>query len=274
MYTFLLYLALATCVTLILFFGKVSPYTGVVISIFGKPWRSHGPGLFFRIPGMETVDEVVSLRQRSLTISGDFEPDNEEAVSLTARVEYHALYSHLLNFVRFDEKKDGKLIEAMLKDRIKSIFSYTIRICKDRDDVMDGIKVIGELVKEDFEKSLAEDGKTPLQDYYGVNVEAIIIADPELPQALKEAAVEREVMEKRNLTRALEMKKIKSMAASLVKEAERHGQKLNFETALETVMINLGRIKKENRQFGLSKDTLATIDDLLPKLAVVLKGGK
>jgi len=264
----LLILAFLVCVALACS-TKIPAYTGVVVGLFGKPWRSEGPGLLFRIPFVETIEKVVSMKTRAIHFDGEFEPQNEEAVPLKLVVEYHPEGKGLVNFASFDESK----IEAMLKDRIKSILSVIVRICEKRDEVMDSVRTIAEMVKEGFESSFAEDGKTKLQEYYGVNVAAIYIADPELPEALKKAAVEREVMEKTNLTRKLEQDNIKRMARELVDEAGKRGSKLSFEAAMELVLINLGKIKKENKQYGLSVDTLNVLKDVLPAIARELKGG-
>lgn len=259
---------------------KVSSYTGVVVGLFGKPWRSKGSGLLMRIPFVETIERVVSLKTRAIQFASEFEPQNEEAVPLKMVIEYHPEKEHLVKFASFDESK----IEEMLKDRVKSILSIIVRTCKGRDDVMDSIKTIAEIAKEEFELSFAEDGKTKLQEYYGVNVTAIYIADPELPEALKQAAVEREVMQKTILTRELEranlreMQKldqdnIRRMARELVDEAKKRGSNLSFEVAMELILINLGKVKKENKQYGLSVDTLNAVKDVLPALVRELKGG-
>ena len=275
------FLILAFLVCLVLACSvKVPAYTGVIVGLFGKPWRSQGSGLLIRIPFVETIEKVVSLKTRAIHFEGDFEPENEEAVPLKMVIEYHPEQSYLVKFASFDEGK----IEEMLKDRVKSILSVIVRACKERDDVMDSIKTIAEMAKENFELSFAEDGKTKLQEYYGVNVAAIYIADPELPEALKQAAVDREVMQKTILTRELEranlreMQKldqglIRRMARELVDEAKKRGSNLSFEVAMDLVLINLGKIKKENKQYGLSVDTLNAVKDVLPALVREFKGG-
>lgn len=261
---------------------KIPAYTGVIVGFFGKPWRSEGSGLLFRFPFAETIEKVVSLKTRAIRFKGDFEPQSEEAVSLEMVIEYHpeTKEKQLINFASFDESK----IEEMLKDRVKSILSVIVRTLKGRDDVMDSIKTIAEMTKEEFESSFAEDGKTKLQEYYGVNVTAIYIADPELPEVLKQAAIKREATEKEILTRQLEQANIREMqkleqdnfrrmARELVDEAKKRGSNLSFEAALELTLINFGKIKKENKQYGLSVDTLNVVKDLLPALVRELKGG-
>lgn len=276
----LLILVFAVCLVLATSI-KIPSYTGMVVGLFGKPWRSKGAGLLVRIPFVETIEKIVSLKTRVIQFAGEFEPKNEEAVPLKVVVEYHPEQKGLVNFASFDENK----MEEMLKDRIKSILSVIVRTCKGRDDVMDSIKTIAEMAKEEFESSFAEDGKTKLQEHYGVNLTAIYIADPELPEALKQAAVEREVMQKTILTRELEranlreMQKldqdnIRRMARELVDEAKKRGSNLSFEAAMELVLINLGKVKKENKQYGLSVDTLNAIKDVLPALVREFKGGQ
>lgn len=262
MLTALLVIALAALLFFAFFGASVPAYTGVILTFFGKPWKSLGPGLFFRIPGAMSVERTVFLEKKMISIEADFEDQDEEVIPLKISVEYQPAAQHLIAFCNFDKNQ----IEKAIKERIKQILSVEIRTHQNRDSVMDNINDISKNAKSVFENTLAEDGVNKLEEYYGINLTAVVIADPELPEELKKAAIEREAMEKTNLTRDLEMKKIKQIASKLVKEAKKQGQSLKFETALEIVMINLGRIKKENRQFGLSKDTLDTIANLLPNL--------
>lgn len=254
-------IALFLAIMFFIFFGySVPSYTGVILGFFGSPWKSIGPGgPYFRIPGVITFERVVPLEKVAVGFKVVLEDQAEEAIPMDIYYEYMPDPNNLINYCSFSKLQ----IENAVKERIRNILSIETRKYKKRDDVLDNIHELSRVAKEKFECACAGNG-TPIEIYYGIKVTTIAVADPELPEELKQAAIQREVMEKTNETRGVEMEKIKQIAKSLIKAARKHDQDLRYETALELVLINLGKIKQENKLWGLNEETLAAIRELLP----------
>ena len=226
-------------------FLVVDPFTGKIITRFGKMVRSVGPGLRWLWP-WERVEFSISLQKRVVNFKGEFETDAEEPVDLEIMYEYVPDSRRLMQFQSFDQTK----IEGLLTERVRSVLQAIVRTKKNRDEVMNHLRDIAAGAKIDFEAATAENGDL-LQEYYGINLQAITISDPKLPEKLKEAAVAKEVQEKENERRAMEMAKIKSMADALVRSSKKLGKELSYEDALNIVLITLGKVKKDVKDFGL-----------------------
>lgn len=260
-------LGCAALLAVLVFFSfvVVDPFQGKIITRFGKMIRSAGPGLRWLWP-WERVEYTISLLKRVANFTGEFETDAEEPVDLEVMFEYVPHPSRLVQIQYFDFEKDPKKLEGLLTERIRSVLQSVIRTKKNRDEVMNHLRDIASGAKIDFEAAMAENGDL-LQEYYGINLQAITIADPKLPEKLKQAAVEREVQEKENKRRALEMTKIKSMAEALVKSSKKLGKELSYEVALNVILITLGKVKKDIKEFHFDSGTTNA-------LAALLKGFK
>lgn len=252
-------LILSGIVLLALKCGRFVPeYTGIVIlNRFTGKMRSRGSGLRWLLP-WEKIVRITSLEKKTHSFEATFEAKDESPITLRTNIDEVAHDLHLVDYLSFnDEDRIKSIIE-----RLKSILTIEIRKKKNRDEVMDNLGLIAKTAKETFENALSESGR-PLQEYYGVNLKALVIADKDLPKALQDAQVEREAMEKKNETRALEMKTLKKLASEFVKEAERRGEKMSFENALTAVQLQFGdNVKKEIRLYGIEKGTLMGIKEV------------
>ena len=207
---------------------------------------------------MENSEAKMEISSHSFT--NDFETQDEVVVSLKIVFDVMPDERHLLEFRRFDfaTRLSG------ITERITSILTIEIRKLKDRDAVMDSYKALAEEVKKRFEEAFSEDGKR-LEEYYGVNLKKLVISSTDLPPALKEAATAKEVMEKTNQTRGLEMTKLKQMARSLVLEAKKHGSELPYAIAMEIVQLQFGKgnVTKNIHNLGLDRGTLDVVKSVM-----------
>src|SRR3989344_4628703 len=233
---------------------EVPAYASVlVMNIFNSRVRACGSGLRLILPWEKKVENSeAKMEISSHSFTNDFETQDEVVVSLKIVFDVMPDERHLLEFRRFDfaTRLSG------ITERITSILTIEIRKLKDRDAVMDSYKALAEEVKKRFEEAFSEDGKR-LEEYYGVNLKKLVISSTDLPPALKEAATAKEVMEKTNQTRGLEMAKLKLMAAALVKESEKQGSSMPFEKAMEIVQLQFGKgnVQKNIHVMGLDRGT-------------------
>ena len=237
----------------------VPAYTGVVIinKLTGS-LRSCGAGLRLLFPWETIADSGISLKKNSHAFDADFETKDESTISLRISFDEMANEHHLVEFQAFalKDRING------ITERIKSILSIEIRKLKNRDAVIDTLKNLAEEAKKNFEEMLSEKSR-PLEEYYGTNLKVLTIADVALPQALKDAQVEKEAIVKRNETRQLEMTKMKQMARALVKES---GDSMPLQTALEVIQVQFEKIEKKIQIFGVEKGTQQALTDILKEV--------
>ncbi|MEK9170529.1 MAG: SPFH domain-containing protein [Patescibacteria group bacterium] len=228
---------------------SVEAYTGVIIvNRISGAMRSTGPGWSRIWPWEKAVEgSEISLKKSNHVFESDFETQDEATISLKVSFDYMPLETNLVEFQRFgfDDRLSG------IKERIRSILSIEVRKLKDRDAVMDQLKALGESAKKIFEASISESGK-PIEQYYGTNLSALMISDAALPQIVKDATAKKEAQEKENEMRKMDMDNIKKMAKELVAAS---GGSLPFEEALRRIQIQFGKVKDENKTYGLNKGT-------------------
>lgn len=265
MLVFLLVTAVVTLAVLLVVthLMTVRPYTGDIISRFGKPIRSVGPGLRW-IWWWEEAEEEIPLEKISVPFEGEFETKGKDPVDLKIIYEYMPCPSRLIQYRSFG--KDPNQLKTLLTERLRSLITIITRTKKNRKEVLDAVKTIGPAVKADFESGQAENGDL-LQEYYAINLLAVTITDPVLPPELKKAIIDREAVVEQNKRRGKELAKDKQMAAALVKEAERHNQHLDFEKALGFVHLKFNpNVKKDIKELGLDKNTLDFLGNVLKEI--------
>ena len=240
--------------------------TAAMLDFLGKPWRSVGSGLIlvfrpFGIP-VERIAKTISLKKvmvskENSTINA--ETADEESIKLDYAVWYRVTVAGLIKALSFGEE-----LTQAINERIRSLISTDIRthIVK----VHGSKKTLRDIVHDTKDEIACRIQKAFKDRYaceFGVEL-TFAIDDPETPADLVNAKLKVEVQEKENQRRALEMRKLKTMANQLVAAAEKRGQKLNFEQAMEAIQIQLGIVKKTNATFGLNPGTMEVIKDILP----------
>ena len=240
--------------------------TAAMLDFLGKPWRSVGSGLIlvfrpFGIP-VERIAKTISLKKMMVSKENstiNAETADEESIKLDYAVWYRVTVAGLIKALSFGEE-----LTQAINERIRSLISTDIRthIVK----VHGSKKTLRDIV-HDTKDEIACRIQKAFKDRYACEfgVELVFaIDDPETPADLVNAKLKVEVQEKENQRRALEMRKLKTMANQLVAAAEKRGQKLNFEQAMEAIQIQLGIVKKTNATFGLNPGTMEVIKDILP----------
>ncbi len=159
------------------------------------------------------------------------------------------------------ERKSG------IVETVRSILSILIYEYEDRSAVMKDLENIGKKLEERFEKARSEEAEGEsslnLERYYGENVQQFRIADTELSPELTAATARKEAQMKESETRRIEMDNINEMAKKLVIESEERGSKMSFETAVQVIQIQLGKIKKDIKVFGLDRGTQDVVDKIV-----------
>ena len=241
---------IALCVSLVFYcLASVEAYTGVlIINRITGTMRSVGPGWHFIGPWEKVVGESETpLKKINQVFVSIFQTQDEAAVSLNISFDLMPLETHLVEFRGFDS--EGRI--SAIKERICSILSVDVRKLKNRDAAMNQLKALGESAKKIFEESVSENGKL-IEQYYGMNLAALMISLAPLPDILRDAATKKEAQEKENEARKMEMDNIKKMAKELVAASK---GSLPFEEALRRIQIQLGKVKDENKTYGLNKGT-------------------
>ena len=247
-------------------FMNIPAYTGVlVINTLTGSLRSCGPGLQLIWPWEQIVaNSETELKKQSHNFENDFETKDKSTLSLKISFDFSPLESHLEEYQRFNSA--DRL--AGITERLKSILAIIIHEYEDRGSVMEKQDVISKEAKNRFEKALSEDGR-PLQEYYGVNLKALVIADVGLPQLLKDAQTQREATVKQNETRELEMKKLKEMARALVNESKKAGagKEMPFEKAMEIIQLQFGKnVEKKIHLYGLDRGTQLALVEIIKEV--------
>lgn len=235
----------------------VPAYTGaIIVNRLSGSLRSVGPGVEILFPWEKIVSGIL-LKKNSCNFESDFETQDKATISLKISFDTEPLPTKLTNYERFDAESRMNGI----KERIRSILSAKIYTSyPDRGTVMKSLKELATEAKKEFEESLTEKGDVRIEEYYGTNLASLMIADVALPQILKDAAAEKEAQEKRNEARKSEMGTIKEMAKDLVSES---GGTMMYEDAIRRIQVQLGKVKDENKTFGLDKGTQQLIKDAI-----------
>lgn len=237
-------------------FAAVPAYTGAnIINRVSGSLRSVGPGIGILWP-WEKIVSGIPLKKNSCSFESDFETQDKATLSLKISFDTEPLRTKLMNYERFDTESRMNGI----KERIRSILSAIIYSYPDRGAVMSDLKELAAKAKKEFENSMTELGDERIEEYYGTNLVSLMIADVALPQILKDAAAQKEAQEKQNEARRSEMDMIKQMAKELVAES---GGTMMYEDAIRRIQVQLGKVKDENKTFGLDKGTQQLIKDAI-----------
>lgn|GEM_PF-3470281 len=237
----------------------VEPKTKVLVTnIFGG-LRQAGPGwvlLFRPFEWIATVNEsqIHSVQNRVLDVKLDVEAENEEFVTLDISVIYR-----ITDLARYLDLASEDFKESV-KEYTKSFATDIGRGCKDLDEIYEKIK------DDAFEASLLAGFREPMpsgditvEGHHGIQVVSVIISDPELSPALKAAAQEEQVAEKRAKAQNQEMLGVKCMAQRMVAQAKRNGKEMSLDRAMYLVQRQFDKVASVE-EFGLSPDTLETIE--------------
>lgn len=249
-----------------IFFVEFPYFTATLIPNWFGGVRVVGPGTRPVFRPFESVGETASLKEKNIDDKMDAETSGEKVVTLDYSIEYWVVLHQAATFLRFTKEH----IENAIKQRIKSLLSVEVRKLETRDEVLDQLPMIAGNVERQFNALFATQ--------YGVGLR-FVIDDPELPAKLAAEAEAIEAMEKTTERLALEMKatnerrgkemvKLKSMAAAMVKTAAKQDppQIMDLQTAMKIIQTQLGIIKESNSTNGLNRDTLSTLEKVLPSL--------
>lgn len=259
----------------LVFHANVPAYVGAVFCnrLTGRN-RSVETGWRFRVPWLEYVAAQRSIKKRMLSEEMDAETQDELPVPLKFFLEWRPDPKRLDVHVSFGEEAD---IEKALEERFKSLATPIFRSKENFDKAYDELPTIAAQIHRDFTETRDGAGET-LEEHYGIIVSAARFSDPAVPKKIADAKLDLEAMRKTNEKREIEMEmtnklrgkemtKLKSMANAWVKQAEKNGQKLDFQTALKIIQAQLGIIKESAETKGLNRDTLTTLEKLLPVIA-------
>lgn len=241
----------------LLFVRVIPPYMAAIVARMGKPVRSIGAGTHFVLWPLEWLEAVTSLKTKVIDEKMVAETDSEEVVPLDFSIEYAPLAHLLIQFLSYSQEE----VVNAIKQRVASLVSVAVRKRKDRDETLNQISAIAKEVQDEFSGQFS--------NLYGVRVR-FLIDDPELPPKLVEKEVEREMQEKENERRKLDVMNLKRVAAILVKEAEKRGEKLSFDAALKRVQVQLGIVKEQHQFYGVDGQSLGVVRDILS----MIFGGK
>ncbi len=240
----------------------------VLINCFGKN-RKIGPGLGFKMPWFleKPVDNpkggVIPIRAIPETFDGIYETKDKTPIKITTAFIRTPVVDYLDQYIKIDDSKRLKGIT----ERIRAILSILIHEYEDRSAVMKNLDAIAKEMENRFENAKSEeedaDDYLNLEKYFGENVQQFVIADTELSPELAAAQAKREAQAKESETRRIEMDNINEMAKKLVLESEERGSKMSFETAVQVIQIQLGKVKKDIKVFGLDRGTQDVIDKIV-----------
>lgn len=250
----------------------------ILVNCFGKT-RKLKAGLNYKMPWFleKPVDNpkngIVHLVAIPETFDGVFETKDKETIKLSIAFIRTPEFDHLEQYIKID---DDKRLEGIL-ERIRAITNVVIHTYSDRSMVMASLTKITEEINRQFDNKKSDEAvaaSMKLEEYFGEKVQQIMVTDAELPpevvaaKAKQEAQVidnktkfEAQVAE--NKIRKSEIENIKKMAAALVIESEKQGSKMSLEKATEIIQVQLGKIDKDIKIFGLDRGTQDAVDKII-----------
>lgn len=241
-------------------FVTIPAYTGaIIVNRVSGSLRSVGPGVGILWPwekivnGSETPLKTIPCKLDEK--ESKFQTKDEANISLIVGFNANPIAEHLVEYKRFSEAERLNGIRG----KLRSILSIEIRKLADRDTVMDNLEAIIISAQKTYQTSVSEK-EILFEHYYGTNIDALTIAFAPLPEELQKAEDEKEAQEKRNEMRKSEMDMIKQMAKELVSES---GGTMMYEDAMRRIQVQLGKVKDENKTFGLDKGTQQLIKDAI-----------
>lgn len=249
-------------ICLIFIFGIIVPpfHAALIQNRINGKLRSVGSGFHLIARPVEHRVDEKSVQKLNIKFSLNAEAKNRDVVPMNISSEYSPDGSSLPQYLLFTPKQ----IEAAIIERLKALISVAVRVCENRDDVHDNVELIARKVLQAFKVAKSINGEKTPEQHYGIKLEDVMIADPELPEELAKAELEKEKMQELNKARGLEMNKMRAMARQMVKEAkDKFGQDLSYEEALRRVQIQFGKVKEDNIRYGLDKNTLNTVKEVI-----------
>lgn len=282
---FMLVAAIAFSVGLFRTFALDVPANTVVVTLnrLTGRMRSFSPGLHFHFRWLEYVVGGYSTMAVVTTAEMDVETKDEAPIPIQFLMEWRVDPRQINTYISFKQAE----IDKVLVEQFKAIASIIIRKMKDLDEVFDGLGSIAQQILEAFTKTQDAAGQT-LEAHYGIIVSVTRFSDPKVPKKIAEAKLDLEAMRKTNEKKKIEMEtanelrdeeiksinkvrgkemtKLKSMAAAMVKTAAKQNppQIMDLQTAMKVIQTQLGVIKESNSTNGLNRDTLSTLEKVLP----------
>ncbi len=243
--------------------AKISSFKGGVIAFLGKTWRDRGEGpiwIFrpFFIP-FEAVVRDGLLDRGSLAFEMDAETSGEDSVPYAGRLNYSKRAGSQRNFHKMTEKER----ESGLKDWIKHFMSIEVRKFTKRKDATSAtaLQNLGSAVRDGLKGAWI--GGMKLEDYFGITIDEVIIADPGQPQALKDAETRRETAEQDAKAKNVIHKNFMKRARDYQKESVKNGgQLVSFEKAAEMVQTNDGIVTRTIKQVDIGKNVKEVLKDI------------
>lgn len=240
----------------------VAPYTSILVTnVFSGSLRYCTSGLQWIWPWERIVtNSKVAMEVSNYTFQKDFRTKDEVVVSLKITFDMEPDEKHLLEYRRFDAKtRLNGIIE-----RIAGALTIEIRKLKDREEVMDNLLRLAAEIRLSFERLSSNNSES----YYGIRLKNLMVYEVDLPSELKDAATQREVMQKINFTRQLEMEKLNQLAGTLVEESEKRGSIITFEKAVEILQLqfNQKNVRKDIHAFQLDKGVQEALRTVLQKV--------
>jgi hypothetical protein len=224
---------------------QTSPYKGVAIAFLGKVWRSRGEGFgwIFQPGGIpiEYVAREETIERFAQKFSINAETQERDGVPLNGNGSFSKKADALQNFFRMDPKERT----AGLEQWMKYFVTLEVQKLKKRDDVHADVKGIGERVTAAMKA--AKVGNVPLEEYFGVTVDAIVISDPEQSAQLRAAEEEKEVAQEKAKAKSIELENFNERVNALQTATPKGQKKLPRQIAVNTVLTLDGKIKREER---------------------------
>gem|GEM_PF-4478520 len=228
--------------------------------------RSVGSGRHFVWRPVESPDRFGEVRVFVYNFTVDAEAGNKDVVPLKVHLEYKTS-SELLHrwFIIGEEGAVSKLLEERAKSKItERVFDFG-----NRELVYDYIDQLSRRIRKDLEEMVAEGMSVP--DYCGVEILDFRISDIDLPQAIRDAEVEKELAREKRLAKAEDWASVEERAATMIAEG------VDPENAYKTIQVQDKLVEDKIHRFevgrnlsGLARDAGKGIGDGLTAAAGLL----
>lgn len=199
---------------------------------------------------------VHSVQKQTLLAEIKIEAKNKASVTIKLR-----LIRRIVDLVRYlDFPKED--FEKSVLDHLEGVATDLARACKDLDEIYEKVK------NGEFEakllacfQELMPSSNLTVGEYHGIAVDSVVISDVELPKEIEQAALEDQVAELKAKALKTEAKGLRD-AAKTVQGRTPKGEepKLSKDRAFQIVQAQQGKIDISIEEFGLSPQTLKTLE--------------
>lgn len=214
-----------------------------ILNNFTGELRSVGPGACFIWRPLERLDRLGEIRVFNHEFLMNAEAKNKDVAPLKIHLEYETVPSLLHRWFIVGEEK---AVNALFERRAKAKITERVYDFDNRELVYDCVDQLSGRIRRDLEEMAADE--MPFPAYCGVKVNDFRISDVDLPQAIADAEVRKEVAEEDRKAKAIEWQAVEDRANAMIAKG------LAPEKAIERIQVQDGKVKDQINRIDIGRN--------------------